>query len=542
MRELSDSEHVANEPCPDCGSRDNLGRYDDGHGYCFGCGYYEHGEGENKAVEHRHNTALVRGEYRPIKTRGLHADTLRKFDYRLAGQYHYATFYNAAGKAVAQKRRGSMKTFAWVGDNRTAVLFGQQVWQPGGRKVVVTEGELDAMSLSQVQGNKWPVVSVKDGAGSAAKSVRDSIEWLCSFSEVVFMFDSDEPGVEAALECAELLPPGKAHIATLPLKDANAMLVDHREEQLVDCMWRAKPYRPDGIVSGSELWDILQQPDPVREAAYPYTILDRNLNGLRRSEVVTVCAGTGVGKSTFMREVAYSLIQQGHKVGYIALEETVKHTAKALMSIHLNQPLHLRPLEMDDPKYKEAYDATVGSDQVCFYDHWGSTASETLLNKIRFMAVGLGCQWVVLDHISIVVSGDDSRDSERILLDRAMTNLGSLSRELHIGVLVVCHLRKADGKPFEEGGQISLNHLRGTAGIAQLSNAVIAIERDQQDDEDTKATVRVLKDRFTGFTGLSGEIVYDKTTGRLEDVDPFREQEQREARRDAPDAPREGDF
>ena len=29
------------ESCPKCGSRDNLGRWSDGHAYCFGCYYYE---------------------------------------------------------------------------------------------------------------------------------------------------------------------------------------------------------------------------------------------------------------------------------------------------------------------------------------------------------------------------------------------------------------------------------------------------------------------------------------------------------------------
>lgn len=32
---------VHHEPCPKCGSRDNLARYDDGSAYCFGCRYYE---------------------------------------------------------------------------------------------------------------------------------------------------------------------------------------------------------------------------------------------------------------------------------------------------------------------------------------------------------------------------------------------------------------------------------------------------------------------------------------------------------------------
>ena len=37
----SDSRFLKHEQCPQCGSRDNLGRYTDGHAWCFGCGYYE---------------------------------------------------------------------------------------------------------------------------------------------------------------------------------------------------------------------------------------------------------------------------------------------------------------------------------------------------------------------------------------------------------------------------------------------------------------------------------------------------------------------
>ena len=32
---------VGHEPCPKCGSRDNLARYDDGGAWCFGCHYWE---------------------------------------------------------------------------------------------------------------------------------------------------------------------------------------------------------------------------------------------------------------------------------------------------------------------------------------------------------------------------------------------------------------------------------------------------------------------------------------------------------------------
>jgi twinkle protein len=412
------------------------------------------------------------------------------------------------------------------------VLFGQQLWKEGGRKIVVTEGEIDAMSMSQVQDNRWPVVSIRDGAGGAVKSVKGSLEFLSSFEEVIFMFDMDEPGQAAAIECAELLPPGHAFIASLPLKDAGEMLVQCKEKELIHAMWQAKPYRPDGIVSGSMMWEKLQEPDPIREADYPYQQLDNVLHGLRRSEIVTFAAGTGIGKSTICREIAYNLIKQKEKVGYVALEETTKKSALALMSIHLDRPLHLDPLPIDDPTFKEAYEYCLGKDQVAFYDHFGSTSSENLLGKIRYMVKGLGCNYIVLDHISIMVSGTESRDGERVMLDRAMTKLASLSREVNCCMMIVCHLRKAPGggKSFEEGAQITLADLRGTAGIAQLSDAVVAVERSQVDHgEEGLTTLRVIKNRFSGVTGEAGQLTYDFKTGRLKEHDHFQDEDCSEA-------------
>lgn len=521
---MKDSTVVRHLACEACGSSDANTEYDDGHFFCFaqGCGAYVHGSDGSDSSEGC--SALVAGGYSPLPSRRLTEDSLRTFDYRINAPAHYATFYNKDGKAVAQKRRGPSKSFSWVGEPETAVLFGQQLWKAGGRKVVVTEGECDAMAMSQVQDHKWPVVSIRDGAGGALKSIKGSLEWLSSFDEIILMFDQDDPGRLAAIECAEILPPGKAFIATLPYKDAGECLVKGKVKELITAVWQAKPYRPDGIISGSMMWDKMQEPDPIREADYPYQELDRMLHGLRKAEIVTFCAGTGVGKSTICREIAYNLIQQGEKVGYVALEETCKRTALSLMSIHVNRPLHLEPIDVESAEFKEAFKATVGEDQVHLYDHFGSTDSDNLLSKLRYMVVGLGCNFIVLDHISIVVSGTESRDGERVLLDRAMTRLASLAREVNCNLMIVCHLRKAqgNGKSFEEGAQISLSDLRGTAGISQLSDAVVAVERDQQDHAAAGlTTLRVLKNRFSGVTGEAGQLTYNFQTGRLLEHDPF---------------------
>jgi twinkle protein len=518
-------EFLGHEECDDCGSSDARATYSDGHSFCFSC--KTHVAGDKK--ECRHNDDLISGDYTTLPSRALRADTLRKFDYRVNADkaLHAATYYNSAGKPIAQKIRRADKSFAWIGNPNASVLFGQQCWSGGGRKLVITEGEIDAMSMSQVQGNRWPCVSIKDGATSAVSSIRENLEFVSSFDEVILMFDSDEPGVEAAHQAAALLRPGTAFIAHLPLKDANEMLVAGRADELVNCLWRAKAWRPDGIVAGEDVWEKLQTEDVVTDAEYPFFEINDKLKGLRKGELVTIVAGTGCGKSTITKEIAHGLIKQGKRVGFVALEETVKHTARCLMSIELNQPLHLTPMDRTLPEYRAAFDATAG--RVAFYDHFGSHESDSLLSKIRYMAVGLGCEYVVLDHLSIVVSGTDSNDNERVLLDKAMTNLASLAREVGIGLIVVCHLRKSGGVAFEEGGQVSLVDVRGSGGIAQLSDIVFAAERDQQSGVSNSVLLRVLKNRFSGFTGEAGTILYNEKTGRLQDEQLFEDTEDADA-------------
>jgi twinkle protein len=188
------------------------------------------------------------------------------------------------------------------------------------------------------------------------------------------------------------------------------------------------------------------------------------------------------------------------------------------MSLHLNKPIHLQTVPEEE--LREAFDATLGTGKVFMYDHWGSTESDNLLAKIRYLARGCGCQYIILDHISIVVSGIEGGDERRII-DNMMTNLRSLTEELNIGLIVVSHLRRPSGDRGHEEGQVtSLSQLRGSASIAQLSDIVIGLERNQQDEETSNiTTVRVLKNRWSGDTGVAGQLSYSTTTGRMVQTD-----------------------
>ena len=223
-----DSTFVEHAPCPECGSKDNLAVYTD-HAYCFGCGHYEGKRGEKMTQPKKGGMLDV--EYRPLLKRHLKEDTCKKWGYGV-GTYQgqpvqVASYRDTEGKLVAQKVRLPGKKFTILGDSRKlpTMLYGRHLWQDGGKMIVVTEGEVDALSVNQAQGLKWPCVSVPNGAAAAPKAVAANLEYLESFGTVIFLLDQDEPGQTAAIACAELLTPGKAKIAAIPRKDANEMLV-----------------------------------------------------------------------------------------------------------------------------------------------------------------------------------------------------------------------------------------------------------------------------------------------------------------------------
>lgn len=524
--EQQESEFVEHGPCEACGSSDGLARYTDGHTHCFVCQAHTSAEGAVEAAPQAIPRDFLIGTFAELKKRGINERTCRKFGY-MVGSWHgspvqIAPYHDATGTLCAQKLRTPDKDFTWTGQPKSAVLFGQQLWRDKGKMAVVTEGEIDALSLSQVQDNRWPVVSLRNGASGAKKDIARSIAWLEGFEAVVLAFDMDEPGRTAVADCAPLFMPGKCKVWNIPLKDANEMLAAGRERELLDALWGAKVYRPDGIVEGGSTWDLLVRDDSGSSLDYPWPGLQGKLLGLRQHEIVTFCAGSGIGKSQVCRELAVHVIQQGQVVGYIALEESVQRSIRGLVSIAVNAPLHLPAVrhkftEPSDPTKIESLKAgwDLVSAKVFFYDHWGSLDGDNLFQRIRYLVHACGCQWIVLDHLSIMVSGDEEGD-ERRKIDNLMTKLRSLVEELPMGLILISHLRSPDGKPLEEGGKTHLNLLRGSRSIGQLSDIVVGQERDQQDEERGNITLlRILKNRFNGVTGLAGELYYNSETGRL---------------------------
>lgn len=524
---MSESHAVDKRRCPECAknggdtSGDNLAIFDDGHTHCFACGYHTApGKATPEAPSRSNNmfakVQLLRDlEYRPLLKRGIDEETCRKFGYGIGKDRKDRTVqvanYQRDGKVVAQKVRYANKDFKFLGNPKASGLYGQHLWRDGGRRLIITEGEIDALSVSKLQGNKWPVVSVPNGAQGAVKSIAKEIEFVEKFDAVVFAFDMDEPGRAAAKECAALLSPGRAYIANLPMKDANECLVANKGKELISALWEAKAFRPDGVVDVATVASDASRAIEVGRS-WPWEMLTDKTYGRRRKELYGFGGGTGCGKSTIFKQVAKHIIENdGLPVGMLMLEEPPAHTLRTLAGMFMGCRVHVPGVEYDEEHLKETIQSLDG--KVYFYDHFGSATFDTIKEKIRYMVRALGVRDIFLDHLTALAASIDSE--ERKAIDKIMAELSSLTQELDCTIYYISHLTTPEGKPHEEGGRVLEKQFRGSRSIGYWSHFLFGIERDKQ-EVDGVTTFRVLKDRYTGDSaGVTFGLSYARGTGLL---------------------------
>ena len=538
MVEQDEAVEVSRIACDFCGSRDNRALYTDGHTYCFSCpeeDAFQPGDGE--AREHTPATKkaalglIMDGEVTGLRARKITQETCQKFQYQ-TGQYNgrmvkdgpfkihavqIAPYYDLEGNLVAQKIRDADKNFKVLGSLKEALPFGSRSWPHTGRKIVVTEGEIDALSISLAQGNKWPVVSIGCGAGGQVrKYIARHRAYFDGFEEIILMFDMDEAGRRAAQSAAEVLG-SKAKIAELPegFKDANEMLLAGKTKELIDAMWRAKPYRPEGIVDLADLKQAAKE-RPKWGLSWCFEALTKLTYGKRLGELVAVGAGTGVGKTDFLAQDMVHMIQEHkQKLGIFSLEQGVTETAVRLVGKAAKKPLHI-PECWDEELFDTTWDALISEGQVFLYDSFGVNEWDTIEGQIKFLYHANGVQYFYLDHLTAMAAAESN---EREGLERIMAQMGSLVKEIPIHITFVSHLATPDGKPHEEGGRVMIRHFKGSRAIGFWSHFMFGLERDQQSAdpvERSTTTFRLLKDRYTGrSTGQTFYLGYNAEEGLL---------------------------
>lgn len=529
-------------PCPMCSSSDAYASYDDGVGHCFSCGKSkkENDMNENRIapVVEYYSRVLVEDikEYRsfPISSRGISQEVVDHFGVKMSvtpegfPESHFYP-YTKNGQVVSYRERKLPKDFIAHGDTKKLELFGQSTPGIGKKRIIITEGELDAMAVAQsmlsCSGKIWgSVVSIS--SASNLNSLLEQRDFVNQYQEIAICFDMDDAGQSAVDKAAKMFDAGKVFIVKLPEKDPCDVLTKHGANTLNQAIFNAQVWSPAGIVFGEEVWEKFKARQNVESVPYPTCLngLNNKLKGLRHGEITLFTSGTGSGKSTVIKEIILDLLAKtDDKVGLISLEESVGDTAEKFISMALKRPV-MDPPPLSEQELKAGFDQVFGDERLILLDHQGSVGDSSLIDKIEYMAL-MGCKYLVLDHITIAVSEGSEGLSGNEAIDKVMSDLLKVVKKHNVWLGLISHLRKSQNKSFEEGNLASIDDIKGSGSIKQISFDIIAFARNLvAEDERERNTIkfRVLKSRFTGQTGDAGAAFYDKQTTRLESTDTMR--------------------
>ena len=138
-----------------------------------------------------------------------------------------------------------------------------------------------------------------------------------------------------------------------------------------------------------------------------------------------------------MRYLATDLLNKGESVGILELEASNRRTALGLMSTAVGKNLTLG--EHDQSELEEHFRNSIANWNLYLFDGFGSFDPQLIYNRIEYLASGLECRTIFLDHLSILLSGLEG--DERRMLDQTMTRLRSLVERTGISLFLVSHLR-----------------------------------------------------------------------------------------------------
>ena len=508
----------------ECGSSDAVTYYpEDCHAFCYSCRHYyqpneypEPTQKGKKKLETKKELTKLPDEFKSIPDRGISEATAKLYGIKVVGDRHAYPFYKKGKHVTTQFRNTKDKSFYFENFQDGLELFGQSSFPAGSAKqITIVEGAIDAASAYQLTGSKYPVVAVYSAA-TADKEVKANLEYLNKFDTIVLCLDNDKPGQEATDRVARALPIGKVRTVKLKHgKDPNEYLMKQTINgvsaayQFEREWYQGAEWTPPSLRVGSEMWEDIIDVPSYKSITYPWEKLQKQTYGIRKKEVVILHAKTGVGKSTLLNEIEYTILQvdKEAKIGLLRLEESNRDSVLGLMSVHTSKRLHLPDVWGATPEadLRKAYDDVINNNRIVLYDHFGSTKIDDVLDKVRYMHAQ-GHDYIFLDHLSIIVS--DQSGDERKQLDELSTKLKTLCMELDIALIAVIHENRS-------------GEIRGTAGVEQLANIVIHAERELKAKDDWRRNVIKLtinKNRFSGDTGPSSYLLFEKDTGRLREL------------------------
>ena len=494
------------------------------------------------------------------KQRGLTKETCMLFGVRASlsekdgktPTAFYFPSYNQKGEITGYKKQDVTKNkdekYHWSAVGTVSInnkLFGQEIAEKVNRKhtnCVYTEGEWDCLSVFQAQcdsvkGTKYEghqpfVVSIPLGTKNAVESMLHNKDFVQSFDSMTIFFDDDQStplelkkGVMRGKEAREAV--AAAFIGSVDLwsvqptegkKDASDYLQAGLSSELAKLVqFGRKPLVTEKIAQVDSVnFDDLVAPIPTGIKINSFPKLSEMLYGWRTGELTVVTARSGVGKTTGLTKIAEDAINQGERLGCIYLEEKNKQTLQRFVSSKLKvsyKKFKRDPLSVaSEESIRAVYDDLVNKKQIVMLDHFGSLPIKELMSKIKHMYFVEGVRYILLDHLSMVISGSEVTD-ERKEIDIVMTEIAAFCAAHDVAVMLVVHLNRQgsqhiqapkgkEDEPFWV--QVTKETMRGSGSLEQIAWNVLGLEQEIMPDR-SRGRVRwvVLKNREGGDLGVA---------------------------------------
>lgn len=517
-------------PLPGCGSSDAYAEDDEGGGYCFSCGRHVKPNGTHT---HTHDTKrrllmpatpieLPALTAKGISSRNISAETMRKFGVGTdASKNLWLPLYHE-GQVIGAKVRpfGEKKTFHWEGhrDSKEYVqLWGMQAAQAKWR-LIITEGELDALAAYEMFGGKASVVSVPFGAQSAAKYVRKALQWVESFETVYVAMDMDTQGRAASKEIMDLITPGKAREVILPsgYKDACDLSAAGMADTFKEAVYAAQPRIIEGVLNMEHLIEeavtLYSTPELKVGVSTGYEGLDHLLGGYRQGEVLLIAGGTGSGKSTLTRQLAYNLLfSDSGKLMYIPLEDQPAFSLLDLAQLHMKLDLiHDTPVTPD--VLRETLHQVAQNLVVFTRDNINTL--EKFVTNLEYAIRMNGVKYVFLDHITLLAEG--AEESTVAATNKLMGQVRYLANTYKVTFVVVSHISRSSNDPNDENPTMA--RLKNASSLGQVPDSVLGVFRVRGTN---KTTVKTLKASRTWNKYGLFELTYNYDTTHLEEEQDF---------------------
>ena len=489
-----------------------------------------------------------------IEDRGISAEVLQmdsvKIKYEIVegekvAQAIYLPHYNKLGKVVSYKGRklyGPKKTsFFVVGDHKSSMDFSIFSTGQSADTLIVTEGEFDKYAVMEAfhrynKLDKVDVTSLTHGAKGIKDNIKYNQDLLDKYKKVIWFMDNDKDGLDAA-NTAATANYNWCFVQDIPSekKDACDYTSTGQYKELIQLIGKAKKFESTGVFEGFCSIDVLTQPRPQGLVVDKFPRLSNTLRGFRPNELTALLAPSGVGKTTFCKDLGLELIKHHkQKCYFMMLEEDGLETQSDLISMYCG----VNKLEfVENPGIipKESLRKAISDlEGYAAFMNPGEFASlnwEQVHNRLQW-AAKLGYNFVFFDHSTMPTYGTGG--DERKVLDKAFMELATFVKYLPIHVIVVSHInRKMESrKPqLDENGDmipfwdvVNKTAGRGSAAIEQCSYNLLTIEglRICPDDPEVYGRSRIVvkKNRRGSRKGPTDQFRYDEKTSRIQILQP----------------------